>query len=192
VMRDALVFAREKPRSVAVVGMGGGALPRWFRVTSPGVVIDAIEYDPAVIAAAHAFFGVLEDKRLRVHQGDGREVLRQLAGPYDVIILDAFGAEDYPPHLVTAEFFAEVRGKLAPGGVVLANLLGRSHNPRYVDMLGTFLAVFPAVAVAPVPGRDQVVVIARTDREAHWSAMPGVRPITTHALGQVNVLRDSL
>jgi spermidine synthase len=194
VMVAAMRFASERPQSVLVVGMGGGALPLYLRNRYPSVVVDAVEYDPAVVRVARDYFGVMEDKRLHVIQGDGRDAVRNADRRYDAIILDAFGAEDYPPHLVTAEFFEEVRAKLAPGGVVIANLLGRSHNARYVDMLGTFLTVFPAVGTVRVPERDQTVVVARRDAVDGdpWELRGGmdVRPLTLGQLGHVIVLRD--
>ena len=82
-----------EPKSILVVGLGGGTLPMAFTSLFPDVYIDAIEIDPAVVDIAHEFFGFEDSERLVVHTQDARVwTKRALAGErrYDIIILDAF------------------------------------------------------------------------------------------------------
>ena len=48
---------------------------------------------------------------------------------WDVIVVDAFFADAIPAHLVTQEFLALVRSRLAPGGVVVTNAIGAIAGP---------------------------------------------------------------
>jgi len=69
-----------------------------------------------------------------------------------LIILDSYGSESIPPHLLTAEFLHGVRAALTPRGIVAPNVWGRSHNRFYEHMLLTYREVFEDVYVLDVPG----------------------------------------
>jgi spermidine synthase len=145
------------PRRVLFVGMGGGTAPSRFYHDYPGLRIDVVEIDPAVVATARRFFGLPGAPRLAVHVQDGRLWLRRTAERYDLIVLDAYLIDTIPFHLATREFYAEAAARLAPGGAVAANVIGATRGPesrlfRAIDK--TFASVFPAVYVFPVDGES--------------------------------------
>lgn len=82
---------------------------------------------------------------------DGRDFIEDSRGGYDLIILDSFDADSIPRHLATLEFLAGVRKALAPAGIAVANVWGRTTNPLYAHMLLTYRAAFAAVYVFDVP-----------------------------------------
>ena len=47
-----------------------------------------------------------------------------------MIVIDAFYADSIPFHLATREFLELVRERLAPGGVVVVNVIGALHGRR--------------------------------------------------------------
>ena len=53
---------------------------------------------------------------------DARVFIRQPGPRYDAIVVDAYRQPYIPFYLTTREFFAEVRSRLTPGGVVLVNV----------------------------------------------------------------------
>ena len=57
------------------------------------------------------------------HVDDGRRYLGRERDRYDLIVLDAFGTARVPPHLLSREFMALARERLAPGGVLAANVI---------------------------------------------------------------------
>jgi SAM-dependent methyltransferase len=120
------------PRRVAVVGLGIGALAAY---AGTGDDWTFLELDPDVVRVARdsGFFSHLADcraERLRIVVGDGRIGLRAApAGAFDRIILDAFGSDAVPIHLMTREAVAEYVARLAPGGVIAMNL-----SNRYLDL----------------------------------------------------------
>src|SRR6266481_8287173 len=122
----------EEPRRILVVGLGGGTLPMFLRAHYPAATIDVAEIDPEVVDVAKQFFGFREDELMRAHVGDGRQFIeRATQGDYDIIFLDAFGAESVPAHLTTREFLQAVRLAVAPSGVVVGNIWRSFSNPLY-------------------------------------------------------------
>jgi spermidine synthase len=140
-------------RSVLFIGLGGGSGPKRMWRDFPAVRFDAVELDPDVVDVAYRFFELPRDERLNVEVEDGRRYLVQNEGPWDVIVVDAFYSDSIPFHLATREFLELARSRLAPGGVVVTNIIGStggSDSRLLRSMLRTYRTVFPTVAVHPV------------------------------------------
>src|SRR5690606_19965983 len=124
------VFAvAPEAKRVLVVGLGGGTIPMFLRRAAPEMEIDVVEIDPAVVKVAREHLELRLDDKLRVHVADGRRFIEESEATWDVIVLDAYGAEAIPRHLATRQFLEAVRARLAPGGVVAANLWAERVNP---------------------------------------------------------------
>lgn len=150
----------DQPRRVLVVGLGGGTIPTFLRKRLPEARIDVVEIDPAVVDVARSHFAFREDDRLRAHVGDGRQWIENARGRYDLIVLDAFSANEVPYPLTTSEFLRNVFQALAPDGVVVGNVWGRNANALYDDMVTTYLSIYPNVSVMDIQGSGNKLVIA--------------------------------
>ena len=155
---------RTQTKRILYVGLGGGSAPKRTWRDFPGMRIDVVELDPEVVAAAYKYFAVPRDPRLQVTVEDGRRFLAGNEGPWDVIVVDAFYSDSIPFHLATREFLELVRSRLAPGGLVAANIIGAVKGPEsrlFRSMLRTYRAVFPTVNIHPVidPGADDLETI---------------------------------
>lgn len=64
--------------SVLVVGLGGGGLAQFIRDFVPGVRVEVVELDPAVLELAKTWFCFQTDDRLKVKLGDGLEHISTL------------------------------------------------------------------------------------------------------------------
>lgn len=131
------------PRSILIIGLGGGTLPRALARLLPGAEIDVVEIDPAVVAVAQKYFGFQPDAHEHVFEEDGRAYVRRMLRTnkrYGLIILDAYDNQYIPEHLLTREFLAQVRGLLLPGGLVAANTFASSR--LYDNESVTYRAVF--------------------------------------------------
>ena len=150
-----------KSRRLLILGLGGGSLPMFLHHNFPQAIIEVAEIDPAVVAVAKQFFDVKEDERLRIHIGDARSFVEASApGYYDLIIVDAFGANSVPAHLSTQEFAFSLRRAITPEGVVIGNLWRRPFNASYDSMVLTYLSVFEQTFVLDVPGDANSIVFA--------------------------------
>ena len=157
--------AIDDPRSVLVIGLGGGALPSFLHAVYPELQIDVFELDPAVLEVAERHFGFQQDTALRVMIGDGRRLLEEPDESredlrYDVIMLDAYGKNSVPAHLCTLEFLRSVRTRLRERGVVAANVWGPKTNAQHDAMLRTYRAAFADFAVLRFEDRGNRIFLA--------------------------------
>ena len=141
---------REQVKRVAMIGLGGGALTRFFHLKRPALVFHSVEIDPMVVAVARRFFGVRDTPGYRSYAKDGRRFIAEAKRPYDLIILDAFDAKiTMPKQLASQEFFRLIRRHLSPRGVLITNFL--VHDRRiYASVLKTMQTVFPKIMRIPL------------------------------------------
>jgi spermidine synthase len=121
-------------RRVCFIGAGGGVGPREFLQAYPGVRVDCVDIDPVVLRVCQDYFYVPRNHPdLAMIERDGRIFFRgeRGQGPYDAVVLDAFTTGGRIPfHLTTLEYFKEIRERLAPGGVLLMNVISALEGSR--------------------------------------------------------------
>lgn len=90
------------------------------------LVVDVVEIDPAVTRLAEEYFAYGRRPRpdIRVIHEDARVFLRESGERYDLVYLDVFDhLVTVPWTMVTREALADMAGRLAPGGIFMANVL---------------------------------------------------------------------
>ncbi len=118
-------------KRVGLIGLGTGALAAYAQ---PGQHWTFFEIDPAVAsiaAPATGMFSYLKDSKGQVDViiGDGRLRVRQSKDIFGVLVIDAFGSDAIPLHLLTREALAEYRTHLNQDGIVAFHI-----SNRYVDL----------------------------------------------------------
>jgi len=108
------------PRRICILGAAGGTMARAYGHFFPNAQIEAVELDGALTEIGRRFFD-LHAPHLKTITADARVFIRQPGSRYDVIVVDAYRQPYIPFYLTTREFFAEVRSRLTPDGVVLVN-----------------------------------------------------------------------
>jgi len=126
-MVDAITSYHPEAKDVLVVGLGGGnivhaLLRKEFRV-------DVVEIDKKIKAVAETYFGI-DPQKVRITLDDGRRFVRTTQKKYDVVVLNTFNGENFPSHLLTKNFFTEVKNILNPGGVTALNFVGYVQGPH--------------------------------------------------------------
>jgi spermidine synthase len=170
------LYVKPEPRSILIIGLGGGTLPRALMKVLPNATIDTVEIDPAVVRVAKQYFDFKPDVRVRVAEQDGRVFVKRAIREqrrYDLVILDAFDHEYIPEHLLTQEFLREVKTLLAPGGVLAANTFSSSRlydheSVTYASVFGTYFNLKKENRVifavnGPLPDLDRI----RTNSAIH-------------------------
>ena len=110
------------PKSVLHIGLGGGSIVRWMHGEFPDLKQTVIEVNSGVIEAAHRFFELPYDKRLRVLCADAAESVPTLKEKYDLIILDAFGDYGAPEELKGIDFLNKLRTCMNQQSWLVGNL----------------------------------------------------------------------
>lgn len=121
-MMGFLLFVPE-PRTMLMVGLGGGSLPKYCHRHFAQVDITVAEINPHVIALRDDFLVPPDGERFRVVCADGADVMaeRQRA-PVDVLLIDGFTYEGQPERLCTQGFYDDCRARVAEAGVMVVNL----------------------------------------------------------------------
>jgi len=131
-------------RTMLIIGNAGGTIARAYGELYPGVEITGVEIDPEVTAVGRRWLGLGDNPNLHVVADDGRPYLELTDARYDMIVVDAYHQPYIPFYLATKEFFALVRERLEPGGVVALNVAGVPGDERLSEAIGTtLLAAFP-------------------------------------------------
>jgi hypothetical protein len=118
--------------NVAIVGLGVGTLAAYAQ---PGEHWTFYELDPNVIQIARDpnYFHYLADSRAGSTEcvaGDARVRIREAPERrFALIVLDAFGSDAVPVHLISREAIRLYLSKLAPGGLLVFNITN-----GYVDL----------------------------------------------------------
>jgi predicted membrane-bound spermidine synthase len=143
-----LPFFPDDPRQVLVLGSAGGTIPRlmakYVKPMFPGLNITGVEIDPAVIGLDERYFGLEPGDATFISQ-DARVFVGNTKQKYDIVIVDAYSQQIYIPfHLVTLEFFQEVRNKLTDDGLLALNVNAVSPDSKLlVAMAKTVQRAFP-------------------------------------------------
>jgi spermidine synthase len=140
-------------RDLLFIGLGGGSAPKRMWRDFPRLRQQVVELDPVVVDVAYRYFRLPRNPRLSVEVEDGRRFLERTEKRWDIVVLDAFFADSLPFHLTTLEFLELARSRLAPGGVIVTNVIGSlrgSGSKLFRSVFRTHQAAFPTVAVHPV------------------------------------------
>lgn len=172
-----------RPLRAVHLGGGGLTLARYTAATRPRSTQQVFEADAALTALVRRELPLEGAWRIRVRGGDARAGLAKLPeNGADLIVADVFGGARTPAHLTSAEFLAEVRRVLCPGGLYAANLADGPPLAHLRAQVATAAAVFPELCLIADPAvlrgrRFGNAVLAASDR-----ALP-VAAITRRAAG---------
>ncbi|HYG65154.1 MAG TPA: fused MFS/spermidine synthase, partial [Thermoanaerobaculia bacterium] len=160
------------PRRSLVIGLGTGSTAGWLAAVPGMERVDVVELEPAIEDVARACAPVnhqaLDDPKLHLVIGDGREVLLTTGERYDVIF-----SEPSNPYragiasLFTADFYEAARQRLRPGGLFIQWLQGYELDAQVVrTVYATLAAVFPSVETWEVNAGD-LLLVASLEPMAH-------------------------
>ena len=146
-----LPFARgsRPPASIAILGNAAGTTARAYGHFFPRARVDGVELDGEITDVGRRLFD-LKGPDLHLHTADARPYLRTNPRRYDAIMVDAYRQPYIPFYLTTKEFFALVRSRLEPGGVVMVNVGHPESSDRLEKVLSaTMGSVFTTVLRDP-------------------------------------------
>lgn len=140
-------FSPDRVRSVCVIGLGAGTIPRELNAAYGPLTIDGVEIDGEIVNLARQYFD-MNEPNMHVAVQDGRNFMRTTSKHYDIIGIDAYQQPYVPFQMTTSEFFHEVRTHLTPTGVAVINAGRTATDFRLVTALAqTMHTVFPNVYI---------------------------------------------
>ena len=157
---------RPRQDRVLLIGLGGGAMIQFLRYHDPELRVDVVEIDPVVVQIADEYFDVRTGGNIRIMTADAMEYLTASDQIYDVIYMDAFlpasagtDSSGVPLRLKTEQFYREARDRLAPGGMMVFNVIA---GDSFAEDVLAIRNAFPDAFVFDIPRSANHVLIGCT------------------------------
>ena len=167
-MMSFLLF-HTNPRALLMLGLGGGSLAKYCHRYLPQARIVVVETNRDVLALRNEFAVPADDQRFQVVEGDAGEFVGACRDQYDVVLMDAFDRRGLAPGLAGRRFYEEMRSRVRPNGVLVANVAGmRTERRGHVETMQ--LVWGDNMLVLAVEEDDNEVVFAFCDPtfEPRW------------------------
>ncbi|HWB02022.1 MAG TPA: hypothetical protein VG796_03295 [Verrucomicrobiales bacterium] len=136
------------PKSLLMLGLGGGTSLRTVRHLLPDIEITTVEIDGDMIALAREYMG-LDAIGANVVTGDAYGWLRKNKRKFDIVFDDVYGvtSEDVVrPGLYTPDLLAALKRSLAKDGLFAANMvIGKGHRKMQSEFRRFFKGHFAEV-----------------------------------------------
>ncbi|HWZ50761.1 MAG TPA: hypothetical protein VNW54_04785 [Granulicella sp.] len=155
--RTMMSFLRsfKEPERIAIIGLGGGSMPKWCYHHLPEADITVIEISPMVIALRDHFRIPADDHRFRVICGDGADYAASTEDSPQVLLVDGFDVQGQPPQLCSQTFYEDCHRALAADGLMVVNLCGPEDQLAIDRIRRTFEN--RVLVVIPEDGENKVV-----------------------------------
>jgi spermidine synthase len=158
----ALLRKKAPPRTLLMLGLGGGTAIRQLKHFIPTMRITALEIDETMVDLARRYMG-LDDLDIDVVVGDAYDYIRTCNKTFDAVVDDVYlgGASDvFRPKAHDAPLMEQLCQCLNPNGVLLANLVtGSGHRGVQSKVREAFKDTFECVRrVAPMKGFNETLI----------------------------------
>ncbi|MBL8014380.1 MAG: fused MFS/spermidine synthase [Candidatus Omnitrophica bacterium] len=183
-------------RRVALIGLGAGTLTAYGNSQQS---FDIYELDPDVFKIAKKYFSYMDvsGSRNKYIFGDARMSLEKNTGAvYDAIVVDAFGGDSIPGHLVNLDMIQKYRRHMTESGMILFHATNRYLNLEPV-LSGVANKVGAYVASKDVPDGGfnlrSLWVVMTWDKKTYedLTSKKGWRPVKTDQMDRYPVWSDS-
>jgi len=158
-MVSSLMFMND-PRSMLLIGLGGGSLASFFLHHYPKCQIEGVESSEKVVKLAYAYFDLPVDPRMNIHIKDGSEFIRESQLQYDIEMIDAFDDDGVSNSVCTQVFFDNCRARLSQQGIMVINLW-LSKSCAFQQITDNIRKSFDnQILLLPVNGHGNIIVLA--------------------------------
>ena len=173
------MLLHEKPETVLILHGGAGGMIHEV-LKYPVSRIDYVELDPLLLKLVRTFAtpltqSELSDRRVTLHDEDGRFFIKKTPLQYDVILIGLSAPQELQSNrLFTSEFFSMAKDKMTRDGMIVLTLPGSLTyiSPDLRDLNGcvldTLRSVFQQVRV--IPGDVNLYLASNSDRMANATA----------------------
>lgn len=157
-------------KSILILGLGGGIMPRDLARSKTKAEIDVVEIDKNMYKIATDYFGYVSSNHIHENVIDARSFIISTAKKYDLVFHDLCGdGAALPEHLFTLEYFRQIKDRLSPRGVFFLNFFAQvpTDSEANSQILGraiysTLKNAFPDYSIFPVVAdklhRDEAVI----------------------------------
>ena len=150
------------PKSIAMIGLGGGSLAKYCHHYLPGASILVLENNSKVIALKDKFHVPENSERFRVLEADGAAYLRNTEEKFDVLLVDGYTKLGQAAQLCSEDFYASCLACLNPDGVLVINFSGAAGlNQVYQERIDRVFD-HPSVLVVEDDRMNQILFVSKS------------------------------
>lgn len=140
------------PQKALVLGVGAGVIPAAF--VRAGIDVEAVDLNKNIVDAGRDYLW-LDPAGMKIEIEDARTAVRHCRTDNDIVVVDLFREDGMPEHLVTREFYQDIRNCLKEGGVIAMNTFVNISKPRaQFALVKSVSNVFGNVLYTPYPSAD--------------------------------------
>ncbi|MBK7416737.1 MAG: fused MFS/spermidine synthase [Dechloromonas sp.] len=182
-MMSFLLF-QPHPKSILMLGLGGGSLAKFCYQHLPETKITVIEINPHVLAFRNEFKIPENSERFQVMLGDAAEYVASCHSNYDVIATDAFDKHGFSSSVCNREFYENLHRLLADNGLIVSNMAGRreermAHLKMLSDIFGERTLAIPVAC----DGNHVALAFSEADFEPCWQTVHGRAKLLGKSIG---------
>ncbi|MDI6890385.1 MAG: polyamine aminopropyltransferase [Thermodesulfovibrionales bacterium] len=152
------LYSHPAPSKVLVIGGGDGGTVREVLKHQSVDLVELAEIDRDVVEASKKYFPHLSsgfsDHRCKIIIADGVTYIKNMAGSYDIIIVDSTDPIGPAANLFTEDFYTAAYASLRANGILVSQTESPFlHTDFIVKTNRTLSAIFPIVRLylAPIP-----------------------------------------
>lgn len=120
----AFLLVEPNPKSILIIGLGGGSLSKYCYENLPESNITTVEISKKVISMRDTFLIPKDNQRFVIINDNAAKYLKGAKNIADVILVDGYNELGIPPELSTASFYQDCYRALKHGGIMASNLSG--------------------------------------------------------------------
>ncbi len=168
------LLPKTKNLNILILGLAAGNMNNQYHHFFKNFQIDGVEIDRKVIEIAKEHFQ-LNEKNLNIYNQDARIFLKTTDKKYDLILMDVYKQHYLPEHMVTSEFFAEIKQKLNPNGIFAANIVSTSDKDKLFKSINNTIAKnFQKLYYLRIPNHYNYLVYA-SDKKIDFSSLRQIK-----------------
>ena len=158
----AFMLFNKEPKRIAMIGLGGGSMPKWCYHELPKTDITVIEINQMVISLREQFYIPADDDRFRVICGDGADYVADTTDSPEVLLVDGFDIHGQPSQLCSQKFYDDCYRALGLEGLLVVNLC--SHMDQ--QLIARIRTSFDdrVLVVIPEDGENKIVFAVKGER----------------------------
>lgn len=149
------------PKSIAMIGLGGGSLAKYCHHHLPGASILVLESNSKVIALKNQFHVPENSTHFKVQEADGAAYLRDTEEQFDVLLVDGYTKLGQAAQLCSEDFYASCLACLKPNGMLVINFSGAAGlNQVYQERIDRVFD-HPSVLVVENDRMNQILFVSK-------------------------------
>ncbi len=121
-MMSCLLF-QPPPSTVLLLGLGGGAIVRYFRRFLPETRIRAVDNDATVVDVCRKYFPLTDSENVIVEVEDAFQFVQSSPSRYDILFVDLYDHTGMSSLILKPQFYHYCERVLSEHGILVVNLL---------------------------------------------------------------------